>query len=102
MQQLPSPIPAPAPKVVVDRALRWQVMGEHTPGAATAQQIEDGIEDLPLGIFLRPSSRFRLGHEMLDQVPFFISQVGRIRLSGFHAPEDTQSRLAHASFLDTL
>jgi hypothetical protein len=39
---------------------------------------------------------------MLDQVPFLIGQVGRICLSGRHAPQDNRSRPAQTSFLDTL
>jgi hypothetical protein len=52
-------------------ATRWQVMGQHSPGTATAQQNEDAAEDLTLGGCLGAAARCGLGHEMFDQVSFF-------------------------------
>jgi hypothetical protein len=66
-------------------------MGQHAPGAAAAQQIEDPIQDPALRVGLGPSSRFRVGYQMLDQRPFSITEVGRVSLSRVHAPDDTRS-----------
>jgi hypothetical protein len=79
MHQLPGAVLAPLLKVMVDDPPRGQIMGQHAPGTATAQQIEDAVEDLALGVFFRSAPGFRLGHEMFNQVPFFIAEIGRIR-----------------------
>ena len=49
-------------------------MGQHAPRAAAAQEIEDGVQDLPLRVGYRAASWFGVGHQMFDQVPFFVTQ----------------------------
>src|SRR5437763_17086586 len=44
---LPGAVVTPLPEVVVDGALRRQVVGQHVPLAARAGLVEDGVEDLP-------------------------------------------------------
>jgi hypothetical protein len=102
MYPLPGAVFAPLPKVVIDDPPGRQVMGQQAPGAASAQQIENAVEHLPLGVFLRAAARLGLGHEMLDQLPCLVGEIGRVRLACLHAPYRIRSLLAHASFLDTL
>ena len=102
MHHRPGPVLAPSPTVVVHDPPRGQIMREHAPGTPRPQEIEDPIQDLALGIRLRTSPRFRLWHQMFDQIPFVISEVGRVWLSRVHALHDTRVQLANASFLDTL
>jgi hypothetical protein len=85
VQHRPRAVLAPLTKVVIDDAPRGQVMRQHPPGTAAAQQIEDGVEDVPLGVGLGTAPRFGVGHEMLEHVPFFVTEIGRLRLSWVHA-----------------
>ena len=102
MQHRPCPVLTPLPTVVIHDPPRGQIMWEHAPRTPRPQEIEDPIQDLALGIRLRTSPRFRLWHQMFDQLPFVISEVGRVWLSRVHALNDTRVQLANASFLDTL
>ena len=102
MHHLPGPVLTPLTIVVIDDPPRGQVMGQHAPGTATAQQLEDRVQDFALGIGLGPPSRFRFGHERLYQAPFFIAEISRIRLSQVHARDHTRSCSIMGNFLDTL
>jgi hypothetical protein len=42
---LPGPIQSPGAAIVIDRLLRRPSFGQQTPGAADAQDGEDGVED---------------------------------------------------------
>jgi hypothetical protein len=86
MPVLPGAVLPPAPEVLVDNLPGRKVMGQQAPGTATPKDIEERIQDLTLGIFLGPPTAFGGGHQMVDQVPFFVAQVGRVRFAGFHAP----------------
>lgn len=46
VQDLPGSILPPAPEIAEHRALGRQLLGQEVPGAAGAQQIEDGVQDL--------------------------------------------------------
>jgi len=46
VQYLPGSILPPAPEIAEHRALGRQLLGQKVPGAAGAQQIEDGVQDL--------------------------------------------------------
>ena len=46
VQYLPGSILPPAPEIAEHRALGRQLLGQEVPGAAGAQQIEDGVQDL--------------------------------------------------------
>ncbi len=102
MHQLPGAIFLPTPKVLVDNLPRRQVMGYQPPRTAAAHDIEDAVQDLPLGVLLGPAPRFGFRHQMFDQIPFFVAEVGRIRFSGFHTPEDNPTCESATSFLNTL
>jgi hypothetical protein len=86
MHALPGAIVPPAPKVLIDNLPRGEVMRQQAPGTATAQDIEDRIQDLTFRIFLGPPTGLGGRHQIVDQVPFFVAQVGRVRFAGFHAP----------------
>jgi hypothetical protein len=102
MHELPGTILAPLAEVIIDAPPGRQIMGQHPPGTAAAEQREDAVQDLALGICLRSPTRFGLGDEMVDHRPCFIAEIGRIRLSWIHALQDNQSRPAQTNFLDTL
>jgi hypothetical protein len=85
MHVLPGAIVPPAPEVLIDNLPGGKVMRQQAPGTATTQDIEDGIHDLTLGIFLGPPTGLGAGHQMFDQIPFFVAQVGWVRFSGSHA-----------------
>src|SRR5262245_55403041 len=44
---LPEPVAPPPMEVIADRPLRREVMGQGRPRTAGAQDVEDGVEDLP-------------------------------------------------------
>src|SRR5919108_5596385 len=102
MHPLPGAVLAPAPEVLVDNLPRREGMGHQTPCTAAAHDIEDAVEDLPLGVLLGPAPRFGFWHEMLDQSPFFVAEVGWRRFSGFHTREDNPAYESTTSFLNTL
>jgi hypothetical protein len=70
MHPLPGAVPTPAPEVLVDKLPWRQVMWHQTPRTAAAQDIKDAVEDLPLGVFLRPATGFGFRYQTLNQVPF--------------------------------
>jgi hypothetical protein len=78
MHHLPGPILLPWAEVVIDHAPRRQVMGQHAPGAAAAQEREDGVQDLTLRVGFRSAAWFGFWNQMLDQVPFVITESGRV------------------------
>src|SRR5215208_3637121 len=43
---LPRPIQTPEAEVVVDGLPWWEVVGQQSPGTATANYVEDGVYDL--------------------------------------------------------
>jgi hypothetical protein len=102
MDMLPGPIVAPSSEIMVDYRPGREVVGEQPPGTAAPRQIPTGIENFPLGVCLRAAPSFGRGHEMLNQLPFAIRQVSWVRLSRFHAPNCTLSRLPSEDFFNTL
>jgi hypothetical protein len=48
--------------------------------------LEDVIEDRTLGVFLGPPARLRCRPQRFDQVPFFTTEVARVRCLGFMCP----------------
>jgi hypothetical protein len=85
MHVLPGAIVPPAPEVLIDNLPGGEVMRQQAPGTATTQDIADGIHDLTLGIFLGPPTGLGAGPQMLDQRPFFVTQVGWVRFAGSQA-----------------
>ena len=89
VHDLPRMILAPDPTVVVYPLPGGKVMGQQAPRTATTQDIQESIEHFGLGVVLRSPSVLGLGHIRLDQLPLLVAQVGRVRLTGFHAPSLT-------------
>ena len=77
-------------------------MRQQAPRTPTPQDRKDTIEDFALGVLLRSSSGLPLGHIGLDQLPLLVTQVGRVRFSGFHTANGHQSWLPVANFLKIL
>lgn len=99
---LPGAVQAPLPKIVVHNAPRRQVMGQHPPRAAAAQQVEDPIENFSPGVVGGSPAALGLRHQMLDEVPFFITEISWVWLSGHHTLKNTRWPSAYSNFLDTL
>jgi hypothetical protein len=102
MHEPPGAILAPRPKVMVDHPPRGQVMGQQAPRAAAAPEREDGVQALTLRVRFRSASGLGFGNQMLDQGPFFVTEIGRIGWWWVHARDHTRSRSAVENFLDTL
>ena len=75
---LPGSIQAELSEVVVDAAPRREVVGQKPPGTTAANDVEDGIYDLPCRIDARTSGSFGSGKMWLQVVPFGIGEVGWI------------------------
>src|SRR5215467_13337749 len=45
MDSLPNSLPAPGPKVMIDRTPRGQIVGQQFPRAAAANRVTDPIDD---------------------------------------------------------
>lgn len=57
-------------------------MGKQTPCTASAQQVEDGVQDFAQGMDATPTSwRLPFGKKRFDQLPLGIGEVGRIGFS---------------------
>src|SRR5215218_5435023 len=46
----PRPVQTPGAEVVVDSLPGWEVVRQQPPGAAAANDVEDGVEDLAQGV----------------------------------------------------
>jgi hypothetical protein len=66
-------------------------MGEEPPRTTAAHDIKDAVQDLALGVGLRPAAGLGLGDIGLDQLPLCIRDVGRVRRSRVHALKGSRS-----------
>ena len=82
---LPSSVATPGAEVVEDDAPGRQVVGQHSPGAAGAQNVADGVDDLPPGVGDRPSARFGRWQQGFPKLPFPVADVAGVD-SSFHTP----------------
>src|SRR5215208_2693129 len=55
---LPCPVQAPGAEVMVDGLPGWEVVGQQPPGAAAADDVEDGVKDLAGGVRIGTSGSF--------------------------------------------
>ena len=78
MYPLPGAITTPGPEVVEDNAPRWQVVGQHPPGAPSAQHVADGVDDLPTRVGDRSAARFGRWQQWFQQLPFSVAEVAGI------------------------
>ena len=108
MCPLPGAITTPSPEVVEHGAPRRQVMGQHPPGAPSAQHVADGVDDLPPGVGDRSAARSGRWQPGLEQLPFAVAEVAGIGWS-FHTPTLRPTPLSRldtstpiSTFLDTL
>ena len=81
VELLPGAIDAPEPKVMIDGLPRRKVVGQKTPGATAAEDVEDGVEDLAQGMDPRTSFGFRSGKMRLYAKSFGIGEVGLVCFS---------------------
>jgi hypothetical protein len=62
-------------KVGVDGLPGWKIMRQQAPLTARAQDIEDGLDNLPPPVISRTPSAFDGWNQWFDDLPFCISQV---------------------------
>src|SRR5215471_826522 len=77
-------LPAPRPKVMIDRAPRRQIVGQQFPCAAAANRVTDPIHDLAACVYGRTPSGFGCGHERFQANPFRISEIRIVGSTVFH------------------
>ncbi len=87
---------------MIDDAPRWQIVGDKPPGTAGTQDVEDGIDDLPLGIHFRPAARFGGRDQGCENLPFGIIEIGGVGFSGLHTAILSQQINPIPTFFDTL
>src|SRR5215212_1266026 len=61
MHLLPGSVQTPEAEVVVDGLPGWEVVGQEPPGAATANDVENGVQDLAGGVHPGTSGSFGCG-----------------------------------------
>src|SRR5271169_32596 len=75
----PGPVPGPLAKVAIDRLPRTEILGQQTPGASGANDVEDSVDQAAAlqrdGSSALSFSGFRSRNKRFDVVPFLISQV---------------------------
>jgi hypothetical protein len=52
----------------------------------TLEDIKDRIQNFTFRICLGPPTGFSSGHQMLNQGPLAVTQIGRVWFTRFHAP----------------
>ena len=78
MYPLPGAITTPGTEVMEHDAPRRQVVGQHPPGATSAQHVADGVDDLPTGVGDGSAARFGRWQQGLEQLPFSVAEVAGI------------------------
>ena len=81
---LPGAVESPVAELAVHRLPRRKVVGEHPPGAARSQVVEDGIDHLAEFAGRGPSALgragFWLGEQRFETLPLVVGQVGGVGL----------------------
>ena len=72
MQLLPDSITSPFPPIVIDRLPRREVAREQAPGTATANDVENGIDDGPSTMDERAASVINGWEIWLHNRPFIV------------------------------
>src|ERR1041384_3387394 len=98
----PGTIFSPAPKVMIDDAPGRQIVGDKAPRTAGAQDIQDRIDDLALGINFWSTTRLGGRDHWFENLPFGIMEVGWVRFSGLHTAILPQQITPIPTFFDTL
>jgi hypothetical protein len=82
---LPGPVGLPAAEVAVDGLPGGEVVRQHSPGAAGGQEVEDGVEQVPVGVLPGPAAGLGAGDQVFDVGPLEVGQVRRVALPFAHA-----------------
>ena len=77
-------------------------MGNRRPRTACAQDVEDRIDNVPLGIRLWSATGFGGRNEWFENLPFRIIEVGWVGFSGLHTAILSQQINPIPTFFDTL
>jgi hypothetical protein len=77
-------------------------MGQQAPGTATAHNIKDAVQDLPLGVFLGLAPGLASGTKCLIKFHSLSLRSVGYGFRGFHAPDVTPSCPLVGNFLNTL
>ena len=65
----------PLSKVIVDRVVRWKVLWEHSPLAATHKRVKDGVHYFNQRVFSFALCRVK---KLFNRVPLVVGDVGWI------------------------
>src|SRR5215210_4992807 len=85
---LPGAVEPPRSEIMVNGLPGWEVVGQQSPGTATTQDVENGVEDLAQGVHPGTSWGFGGRHMGLYVGPLGIGEVGLICFS--HARYSTE------------
>ena len=78
---LPCLVISPVAEVPSDRAPRWQVVRQQTPGTTGAQHVPDGIHHLPAGVLGGPATRLHRRNQGFQNLPLGLRQIRGINCS---------------------
>ena len=78
---------------MVDGFPGWEVVGQQPPGAAAANDVEDGVEDLTGAVHLGTPGSRRGGKMRFEEGPLDVGEVALICFS--HARYPTERALQH-------
>lgn len=77
---LPRSVEPPAAEVAVHRFPRGEVVRQHAPRTATAQDIQDAVDEFAVVILAGPPAWPGLREQMFDVVPLQVREIAGIRL----------------------
>src|ERR671915_1812553 len=98
----PGAIETPLAKIVINKAVRRQIMRHAAPGDTASNDIENRVENLALGIGFGSTARFCLRKQWLQNLPLFIIEVSGIGCSCFHTASLSQHTNPIPDFFDML
>lgn len=78
MEALPRPIQPPHARIVIDRLPGRPFLRQEAPGAARAQDGEDGVQNRPPRVDLRTTGARRRGEEWSDELPLGSGQIASV------------------------
>ena len=96
---LPDAVPLPSPVVVKDDAVRRQVVGQHTPGGAGAEDVADGVDDFPAVVFDGSSAGFGRRQQGFQELPFGVVEVAGVGCTVHNGWYDTPEQAPPAGIL---
>ena len=88
MHPLPRSIQTPEAEVVLEGLAGRELVRQQSPGAAAADHIEEGVEDLAQGIDPRTPVGFGSGKVGFQAAPFGIGEVGLVCFSHARYPTE--------------